>query len=164
MTIQNRKELLYSCVTSSLFISRKYKTSAIQIHFPFLKLKWHRGFRNCTRFLRNNNTTARPHLRIFIIKWYIFTRFGLSAHQAGGCGESLFHGVKSLLLMKAYLFSVGTNRGYECLAHEVIQIPEYRKFCLWNPESWVLESEIQLKESGIPLIIGIHNPSSTDKD
>ena len=44
-------------------------------------------------------------------------RFGLSAHQAGGCGESLGHTEKSLLLMKAYPFSVGTNRGYECLAH-----------------------------------------------
>ena len=34
---------------------------------------------------------------------------------------------------------------------------------LWNPESWVLESGIQLKESGIPLTIGIQNPSATDK-
>ena len=33
------------------------------------------------------------------------------------------------------------------------------KFYLWNPESWVLESEIQLKESGIPLTIGILNPN-----
>ena len=39
-----------------------------------------------------------------------------------------------------------------------------RKFCLWNPKSWVLESGIQLEESRIPLTIGIHNPSSTDKD
>ena len=37
------------------------------------------------------------------------------------------------------------------------------KFCLWNAESWALESGIQLKESGIPLTIGIQNPSSTDK-
>ena len=36
--------------------------------------------------------------------------------------------------------------------------------CLWNPESWVLESGIQLKESGIPLTIGIRNPSSTEKE
>ena len=35
--------------------------------------------------------------------------------------------------------------------------------CSWNPESWVLETGIQLKESGIPLTIGIQNPSSTDK-
>lgn len=28
-------------------------------------------------------------------------------------------------------------------------------FFLWNLESWSLESEIQLKESGIPLTIGI---------
>ena len=30
--------------------------------------------------------------------------------------------------------------------------------------SWALESGIQFKESGIPLTIGIQNPSSTDKD
>ena len=39
-----------------------------------------------------------------------------------------------------------------------------RKFCLWNPEFWVLESGIQLKESGIPITIRIQNPSSRDKD
>ena len=38
------------------------------------------------------------------------------------------------------------------------------KFSLWNPESWALESGIQLKESGIPLMIGIQNPSSIDKE
>ena len=38
------------------------------------------------------------------------------------------------------------------------------KCCLWNPESRVLESEIQLEDSGFPLMIGIRNPSSTDKD
>ena len=36
--------------------------------------------------------------------------------------------------------------------------------CLRNPESWALESGIQLKESGILLKIGNQNPSSTDKD
>ena len=36
-------------------------------------------------------------------------------------------------------------------------------FCLWNPESFTSEFGIQLKESGIPLTIGIRNPSSTDK-
>ena len=35
---------------------------------------------------------------------------------------------------------------------------------MWNPDSWVLESGIQLKESGIALMIGIQNPSSTDKN
>ena len=39
-----------------------------------------------------------------------------------------------------------------------------RKLCLWNPESWALESRIQLKESGIPPMIGIQNPNFTDKD
>ena len=33
-----------------------------------------------------------------------------------------------------------------------------------NPESWVLESRIQLKESGIALTIGIQSPTCTDKD
>ena len=33
---------------------------------------------------------------------------------------------------------------------------------MWNPESWALESGVQLKESGIPLVIGSENPSSTD--
>ena len=31
-------------------------------------------------------------------------------------------------------------------------------------ESWTLESGIQLKDSGIPLTIGMQNPSSTEKD
>jgi len=35
---------------------------------------------------------------------------------------------------------------------------------LWNPESWSSESGIPRKECGIPLTIGIQNPSSTDKD
>ena len=34
---------------------------------------------------------------------------------------------------------------------------------MWNPESWSLESGIQLKESRIPLTTGIQNPSSSDK-
>ena len=38
------------------------------------------------------------------------------------------------------------------------------KFYTLNLESWALEFGIQYKESGIPLTIGIHNPSSTDKD
>ena len=37
-------------------------------------------------------------------------------------------------------------------------------FCLWNPQPWVLESGIQLKESGILLTIKIQNPSSTSKE
>ena len=38
-----------------------------------------------------------------------------------------------------------------------------RGFGIWNQESCVLETGIQLMESGIPLMIGIHYPSSTDK-
>jgi len=33
-----------------------------------------------------------------------------------------------------------------------------------NPGSWALECGIQLKESGILLMIGVRNPSSIDKD
>ena len=44
-----------------------------------------------------------------------------------------------------------------------IRIPQSGKFSLMESESWVLESGLQLKESGIPLTIGIQNPSSTDK-
>ena len=39
-----------------------------------------------------------------------------------------------------------------------IRNPE--KLYFWNLESWVLESGIQLKESGIPLTIGIKDLSS----
>ena len=46
-----------------------------------------------------------------------------------------------------------------------ILIPESDpgKFCSWNPEIWVLESGIQLKEYGIPLTIGYPESNSTDK-
>lgn len=37
-------------------------------------------------------------------------------------------------------------------------------FCFWNRKSWALETGIQHKESGIPLTIGIGDPSSTDKE
>ena len=40
-----------------------------------------------------------------------------------------------------------------------IQIPESGNFCLWNLESWVLESGIKLNKSGIPLMID-WNPKS----
>ena len=35
--------------------------------------------------------------------------------------------------------------------------------CLWDPESWALNSRIQLKEAGVRLTIGIWNPNSTDR-
>ena len=43
------------------------------------------------------------------------------------------------------------------------RIPESRKVLLLEWESWALESGVQLKESGIPLAIGIQNLSSGDK-
>ena len=42
-------------------------------------------------------------------------------------------------------------------------ILDLRNICLCNPESWPLESGIQLQESGIPLTIGIQNPNFTGK-
>ena len=48
-----------------------------------------------------------------------------------------------------------------------VREPRFRNlgtFCLWNPEPWALESRIQLKESRIPLRIGIGNPSSAGKE
>ena len=45
------------------------------------------------------------------------------------------------------------DRGYICACG--IQSPG--RLCLWNPESWALESEI-------PITIGIQNRSSTDED
>ena len=55
---------------------------------------------------------------------------------------------------------------YELAPCKGVRIPESGNsgiFCLWNAESWVLESGTQLKESGVLLTIGIQNPSSTDK-
>ena len=42
----------------------------------------------------------------------------------------------------------------------------WKNVCLWNTESWTLESRIQLKESELPLMTGmlIQNPSSTDME
>ena len=42
-------------------------------------------------------------------------------------------------------------------------ILDLRNICSCNPESWPLESGIQLQESGIPLTIGIRNPNFTGK-
>ena len=57
--------------------------------------------------------------------------------------------------------------GFRNQRNVVYGIRKPRKFCLWNLKSCALESGVQLKESGIPLKIGIQNPSSTcssDKD
>ena len=50
-----------------------------------------------------------------------------------------------------------------------IQVPESEvwnagRFCLWNLEPWALESSVQIKVSGIPLMTGLGNPSLTDKE
>ena len=41
---------------------------------------------------------------------------------------------------------------------------ESGKFSSCNPEYWALKSGINHKESEIPLMIGIQNPSSTEKE
>ena len=51
------------------------------------------------------------------------------------------------------------NKGNFCLWN-----PESWKVCLRNPESCALEPWIQLKETWIPLKIGIQKPSFSDKD
>ena len=59
-----------------------------------------------------------------------------------------------------------------CIPISQTESPHVRKsrfwnsgnFCLWNPESWALESGTQLKVSEIPLTIRIQNPSSPDND
>ena len=40
----------------------------------------------------------------------------------------------------------------------------HKQYRLWNTKFWALESEIQLKESGIPQTIGIPNPSYSKKN
>ena len=43
---------------------------------------------------------------------------------------------------------------------QIAGISEIRNFCLWNPQSWALQSGMQLKESGIPLTTRNPNASS----
>ena len=50
----------------------------------------------------------------------------------------------------------------ETLQH--LESETWEKIFCWNLESWALESRIQLKESGIPLTIGMRTPSSSNKD
>ena len=75
----------------------------------------------------------------------------------------LFNGIT---LHNNYYLEVAQCKGIRILEREILAcgIWNLGKFSLGSPESLVLESRIQLKESGIPLAIGIQNPSSTDKD
>ena len=52
----------------------------------------------------------------------------------------------------------------EVLKCLVVGIGNPGNFCLWIQESRVLESEIQLKDIGIPLTVGIRNPRSTNTE
>ena len=43
---------------------------------------------------------------------------------------------------------------------QIAGISEIRNFCLWNPQSWALQSGMQLKEFGIPITTRNPNASS----
>ena len=65
---------------------------------------------------------------------------------------------------KAFILGLPiTNDGINPLHVRESRLRNLGKFCLWNTKSWALDSGIQLKESGIPLTIGIQNRSSTDR-
>ena len=51
-----------------------------------------------------------------------------------------------------------------CKGFWILESKTLEKFFWWNPESWALESGIQLKESGAQLTIGIRTPSSSYKE
>ena len=44
---------------------------------------------------------------------------------------------------------------------QIAGISEIRNFCLWNPQSWALQSGMQLKEFGIPITTRNPNASSS---
>ena len=81
---------------------------------------------------------------------------------AAGSQNKLFP--KKQLQVKKCIFYYVTK--YQCVVtidYKItpcrgIRIPESVKFFLWNPESWALESRMQLKESGMLLRIKIQNP------
>ena len=84
-----------------------------------------------------------------------------SERERGRIGEDPGHEVGFTVLLKALLCSMQWNPD-SGLIREIFacKIRNPGKLCLWNPESRVLESGIQLKESRIPLTIGNKNPSS----
>ena len=61
--------------------------------------------------------------------------------------------------------AINTHYHHQVIIREIFAcgIQNPRKFSLWNLESRALESEIQLKESGIPLRIGIQNQVQLSK-
>ena len=62
---------------------------------------------------------------------------------------------------RAYNLHIAPRKRIRIPKSEKIRENFQGKFWLWNPESWALESGIQLKESGILLTIVIQNPRST---
>ena len=54
----------------------------------------------------------------------------------------------------------GIRKCLTFVIRQIAEISEIRNFCLWNPQSWALQSGMQLKESGIPLTTRNPNASS----
>ena len=77
----------------------------------------------------------------FIFKWM--------GKHVNKVSHSHTHSV-SLLVFSAPLCRVVVIANYSLAISKEIRIWESGRFLLWNPKSWVLESRIQLKESGIP--------------
>ena len=80
-------------------------------------------------------------------------KFALHSHQNRTAQPKAF----SLACGFRVKLDIGIREIFAC------GIWKHRKFCFWHPESWALGSEIQLKESGIPLTIEIQNPTFTEK-
>ena len=78
----------------------------------------------------------------------------------GAWAVSLF----PLILLRLILLLCDCAKRLVSMTSSHVRVSGFRNpwnFCLWNPESWGLESGIQLREIGIPLRIWIQNPSST---
>ena len=72
---------------------------------------------------------------------------------------------ESNIRLLSYFFNMSPNvRDFRIRDIFVSGIRNPGGFEFGIPESWALESGIQLKESGIPLMIVVQNPSSKDKD
>ena len=76
--------------------------------------------------------------------------------------ELVFRSIQILFSYKASLSVFFPNQ--EVLKCLVVRIRNPGNSGLWNTKSRALESEIQVKDNGIPLKIGIRNPRSTNNE
>ena len=94
----------------------------------------------------------------------VYSRSILMYSFLEGCQQS---GVKSnhvTRLLVSAIVSHPTCKGNPNSGIQVVfgcRISNVIKSRLYNQQSWALKFKIQLKESGIPLTIGIQNPSAT---